>query len=271
MKYQVIYFMKKTLIALAVAASAAVSGSAMAWTPNGTGGSVDLGGTLTPVEKVTPWEVKTGAAVTGLDAQIQKGQKVVDVAVNKAIPVLGIRTQTSGTFPGQDGISPQIDFGNAIDVATIKNSEAVLTIDVNDGNGGGKIGTLSTPLLVGAEYSYARPDDKGKYVMVASKSGDGFFGGLPKDKSGSLSNPYSRIAAISGEFVAKYNDQGAPWSSKNDGYGAWNFTDSSYQYSAFYGSGIEKGKNITITLNQAASGNTPIQWKASLPVTVSYQ
>ncbi|EJN2318881.1 hypothetical protein NPL52_004738, partial [Escherichia coli] len=78
--------MKKTLIALAVAASAAVSGSAMAWTANGTGGSVDLGGTLTPVEKVTPWEVKVGDAVTGLDAQIQKGQKVVDVAVNKAIP-----------------------------------------------------------------------------------------------------------------------------------------------------------------------------------------
>ncbi|EGJ4498914.1 hypothetical protein INB87_004741, partial [Escherichia coli] len=69
--------MKKTLIALAVAASAAVSGSAMAWTANGTGNSVELGGTLTPVEKVSPWEVKTGDAVTGLDAPIQKGQKIV--------------------------------------------------------------------------------------------------------------------------------------------------------------------------------------------------
>ncbi|EGF6976620.1 hypothetical protein IC270_004875, partial [Escherichia coli] len=201
---------------------------------------------------------------------IQKGQKVVDVAVNKAIPVLGIRTQTNGTFPGQDGISPQIDFGNAIDVATIKNSEAVLTIDVNDGNDGGKIGTLSTSLLVGAEYSYTRPDNKGKYVMVASRSGDGFFGGLPKDKSGSLSNPYSRLAAISGEFVEKYNSQGAPWSEKDGGYGAWNFTDSSYQYSAYYGSGIEQGKTIKITLDKAASGDAPIQWKASLPVTVTY-
>ncbi|HBA7888854.1 TPA: hypothetical protein J1Z66_004313 [Escherichia coli] len=261
--------MKKTLIALAVAASAAVSGSAMAWTANGTGNSVDLGGTLTPVEKVTPWEVKTGAAVTGLDALVQKGQKIVTIDVNQAIPVLGIRTQTNKTFPGQDGISPQIDFGNAIDVATIENSEAVLTIDVNNGNGGGKIGTLSTSLLVGAEYSYTGPSN-GKYVMVAPKSGDGFFGGLPKDKSGSLSNPYSRLVAISGEFVEKYNNQGTSWSDKNGGYGAWNFTDSSYQYSAFYGSGIEKGKNITITLDQAVTGDTQIQWKASLPVTVSY-
>ena len=37
--------MKKTLIALAVATSAAVSGSAMAWTANGDGGSVSLSGT----------------------------------------------------------------------------------------------------------------------------------------------------------------------------------------------------------------------------------
>ena len=61
--------MKKTLIALAVAASAAVSGSAMAWTANGTGGSVDMGGTLIPEGKVTPWEVKVGDAVKGLDAE----------------------------------------------------------------------------------------------------------------------------------------------------------------------------------------------------------
>lgn len=37
--------MKKTLIALAVAASAVVSGSAMAWTGGGNGGSLELGGT----------------------------------------------------------------------------------------------------------------------------------------------------------------------------------------------------------------------------------
>ncbi len=40
--------MKKTLIALAVAASAAVSGSAMAWSNGDFNGSVDIGGTVTP-------------------------------------------------------------------------------------------------------------------------------------------------------------------------------------------------------------------------------
>ncbi|MWN89069.1 hypothetical protein GQN24_29560, partial [Escherichia coli] len=98
--------MKKTLIALAVAASAAVSGSAMAWTANGTGGSVDLGGTLTPVNVITPWEVKVGAAVNGLDASIRKGDTGADIPVKKAISVLGIRTIKSAVFTGQQGISP---------------------------------------------------------------------------------------------------------------------------------------------------------------------
>lgn len=261
--------MKKTLIALAIAASAAVSGSAMAWTSNGSGGTVDMGGTLTPVTKVTPWEVQVGSAVTGMDADIQKGQTTVSIVTEKAIPVLGIRTQTAETFQGQDGISPQINFGSAINIDTIKNGEAELTIDVKNGSGEEKIGTLSAPLLVGAEYSYTGPNN-GKYVMVASTSGDGFFGGLPKDKSGSLSNPYSRIQEINAEYVANYNNQGVSWSPENDGFGAWNFTNSAYNYSAYYGSGIEKGKKIKITLNQAASGDTSIQWKASLPVTVTY-
>ncbi|EPA9663027.1 hypothetical protein ACQ8JO_004756, partial [Escherichia coli] len=47
-KYQGVCFMKKTLIALAVAASAAVSGTSMAavgeWTPGGEGGSFEMGG-----------------------------------------------------------------------------------------------------------------------------------------------------------------------------------------------------------------------------------
>ncbi|MBJ4431454.1 hypothetical protein JGE53_19990 [Salmonella enterica subsp. enterica serovar Give] len=101
--------MKKTLIALAVAASAVVSGSAMAWTQTGTGGSLELGGTLTPQDKVTPWEVAVGAANTNLNTDIAKGERIVDIPVNKPIPVLGIRTISTTPFKGVNGISPQID------------------------------------------------------------------------------------------------------------------------------------------------------------------
>lgn len=256
--------MKKTLIALAVAASAAVSGSAMAWTPNGTGGSVDLGGTLTPVEKVTPWEVKVGDAVTGLDAQIQKGQKVVDVAVNKAIPVLGIRTIASTAFQGQPGISPQIDYGNAVNVDAFENGRAPVTLEVKDDTNA-KIGTLTTSLGASALVS-VKGSWSGFNHSYSDTAGQGFFGGLPKNKA---QTPDENIAFNVMPGVADhYIDQGVGYSKVGV---TTDFTNTEATYSGYYGAGIEQGKTIKITLDQAASGDAPIQWKASLPVTVSYQ
>ncbi|MGP2223458.1 hypothetical protein V5O86_24340 [Escherichia coli] len=256
--------MKKTLIALAVAASAAVSGSAMAWTPNGTGGSVDLGGTLTPVEKVTPWEVKTGAAVTGLDAQIQKGQKVVDVAVNKAIPVLGIRTIESTAFKGQPGISPQIDYGNAVNVDAFENGRAPVTLEVKDDTNA-KIGTLTTSLGASALVSIKGPWS-GYNHSYSDSAGQGFFGGLPKNKAQA---PNDNIAyRVMPEVADHYIDQGVDYHRVDV---TTDFTNTKATYSGYYGAGIEQGKTIKITLDQAASGDASIQWKASLPVTVSYQ
>lgn len=152
--------MKKTLIALAVAASAVVSGSAMAWTENGTGGAIDLWGILTPVEKVTPWEVKVGDAVSGLDAQIQKGQKEVSITVNKAIPVLGIRNADAHGFKGRKGeIHPQIDYDGAINLNGFSNGVTTLTLNVTTADGN-KLGTLSAP------FSSAAVSSWGGVVMV---------------------------------------------------------------------------------------------------------
>ena len=80
--------MKKTLIALAVAASAAVSGTSMAavgeWTPGGEGGSFEMRGTLVVAgADANPWEVKVGDAVTGLDAQIQEGAEIDHCILDK--------------------------------------------------------------------------------------------------------------------------------------------------------------------------------------------
>ncbi|EBX0312417.1 hypothetical protein DQT04_21765 [Salmonella enterica subsp. enterica serovar Muenchen] len=261
--------MKKTLIALAVAASAVVSGSAMAWTVNGTGGNLELGGTLTPQKTPNPWEVQVGAAVTNLDAPILKGQTVVDIVLAKPIPVLGIRTLTNQPFLGGTGLSPQISYGNAIDLAAFSNSEAPLTLDVKNPAGTEKIGVLTTSLLAGAEVSFV--DSKGtgnNAVFFGRQAGDAFYGGLPSDRSMVLGNPFSRIAAISSEFVAKYNDQGTQ--KIPAGVMSLNFRDSAYKYSAYYGSGIEAGKTIKITLAKAASGDVSIPWKAIMPITVSY-
>ncbi|EFF06114.1 hypothetical protein [Escherichia coli] len=258
--------MKKTLIALAVAASAVVSGSAMAWTANGTGNSVELGGTLTPVAKVTPWEVKTGDAVTNLDAQIQKGQTSVTVGVSKAIPVLGIRTTAvHKTFMGQEGISPQISYGNAIDLNQGKQSVFPLTLSVTD-DGGNEIGTLTANMFSAGIVSRLNSGDMFSTFAYENNGNYAFKGGI-NESVVSFSDALSRLNALDSTLAANFEEQGARdvsrWRSPN-------FTNSSESYSAFYGSGIESGGNINITLNEAASGSGAIVWKATLPVTVTY-
>jgi len=262
MKYQGIYFMKKTLIALAVAASAAVSGSAMAWAPNGTGGSVDLGGTLTPADVITPWEVKVGAAVNGLDADIRKGDTKVDIPVKNTIPVLGIRTVEAKAFAGAPGLSPQISYGNALDVDAFKASVAPLTLEVKDVNDA-KIGSLTTDMFAQARTSMMG-GWKGKFWNYASQAGQGFFGGVPKS-AGKVST-VDRVDELMPEAGQNYVNQSAP----DVGVNYSTFSGAPSTHSAYYFSVVESGKSIKITLDTPA-GADAIVWKASLPVTVSYQ
>lgn len=254
--------MKKTLIALAVAASAAVSGSAMAWTANGTGGSVGLGGTLTPTDVVTPWEVKVGAAVNGLNADIRKGDTKVDIPVKNTIPVLGIRTVKAEAFAGSPGLSPQISYGNAVNVDAFEASVAPLTLEVKNVNDA-KIGSLTTDMFAQARTSIMGGWE-GKFWNYASQAGQGFFGGLPKsaDKVASV----DRVNELMPEAGQNYVNQSAPEAGVN----FTTFTGLTSTHSAYYFSVIESGKSIKITLEQPAASDA-IAWKASLPVTVSYQ
>lgn len=255
--------MKKTLIALAVAASAVVSGSAMAWTAHGTGNSVELSGTLTPVAKITPWEVKTGGAVTNLNADVQKGQKVVEIFVNKAIPVLGIRTASTTPFQGKAGISPQIDYGTAVDVGAFKNGRAPVTLEVKD-DSNAKIGTLTASLGASALVS-VKGEWSGYNYSYSDTAGQGFFGGLPKVKA---EVPDENIAVnVMPEVADHYTNQGVGYSEVGV---TSSFANTATTYSGYYAAGIEGGKIIKITLDTAVAGDSQIQWNASLPVTVTY-
>ena len=258
--------MKKTLIALAVAASAAVSGSAMAWTSNGNGSSVSLGGTLKPVDVVTPWEVKVGAsasAANDLNADIRKGDKTVNVLVKNAIPVLGIRTVEAKSFQGQPGIAPQISYGNAINVDAFEASVAPLTLEVKDVNDA-KIGSLTTDMFAQARTSMMGSWE-GKFWNYASRSGQAFFGGLPKSED--KVSTVDRVNELMREAGANYVNQSAPEAGVN----YTTFRDTAATHSSYYFSVVESGKSIKITLDKAVSGDASIKWKASLPVTVSYQ
>ncbi|HCP1391309.1 TPA: hypothetical protein OCX73_003975 [Escherichia coli] len=258
--------MKKTLIALAVAASAAVSGSAMAWTANGTGGSVDMGGTLSPEGKVTPWEVKVGDAVKGLDAKIEKGQKTVEISLKSAIPLLGIRTQTSGVFHGQEGITPQISYGSAIDAHSFKEGMAPLTLEVKDSKGA-KIGKAESSVLAAAQGSFTFESIRHNYSLYASGSGDAFFGGVATDAAGIVESPLEVAKEVFAEASERFNSQGL---SDKITKGIDKFVVENGAYSAFYASGIPGASKIRITLDEGAGADAPVQWNASLPITVSY-
>ncbi len=258
--------MKKTLIALTLAATT-LSSSAMAltWSQGGSGGEVTFSGTLTPTDKVVPWEVAVGDAVTGLDAQIETGSTNVTIKTSSPVPVLGIRS--TDLFTGQTGIDPQIDFGSTVDVDGFVNGETTLTLDVKDDTQA-VIGTLTAPFISYAELSFSVDGSSARFPLMASQSGKAFFGGLGKSSTAASSGLLSRITAISSEFTAKYDQQNA--TSLNSTAVNNEFSQTSRTYSAFYGSGIESGANLTIALsNEPDSG--ALVWSASLPVTVTYE
>ncbi|EMU8585947.1 TPA: fimbrial protein [Escherichia coli] len=257
--------MKKTLIALAVVASAAVSGSATAatWNKGESNTSIQLGGIVDVLLPNNPWVVKVGEPVKDLNAQIKSGEKQVQIGMDKVIPVLGIRTESKDPFKGQDGISPQISFGGAIDIDKFDNDgRTPLTLEVKD-EAGESIGTLTATFHSGAEASAVYGTTKSKFNLYAAKAGQAFYGGLGQSAANISKNSWYVANSFDPDFVANYNEQDAtPVSSGNAEY----FNQTQISYSAFYGSGLE---NVGITLNQPA--RSTITWKASLPVSVTYQ
>ncbi|EJQ5620487.1 fimbrial protein [Salmonella enterica] len=261
--------MKKTLIALAVAASAAVSGSAMAWTANGTGGSVDLGGTLTPVEKVTPWEAATGTAVNDLNATIYKDQTEVNFTTPKTIPVLGIRTVERTLFAGKGGVTPQINYNGAINTSNFSSNKTDLTLDVLDTNGD-KIGTLTTKLAASGIMSRLSNSDgyKDAIILYSDDSWGAFNGGVSATKGG-VDVASAGVDFINGLFPGAADNFDIQGQSFNEEAGMSYFGADGWSYSGAYASGIRAQENIKITLDTPA-GADEIVWKASLPVTVIY-
>lgn len=260
--------MKKTLIALAVAASAVVSSSAMAWTQNGSGGSIGLGGTLTPTVKATPWEVYVGSAVADLNSAVQIGQQSVDVPVNKPIPILGIRLQQKAAVLGSrlKGNVPQINYGGKLDLNSFQDGTGTVTLDVLDKNSSSKIGTVTVPLFAAGLSSWKGGNGPQQKYLVAERAGQAFFGGLPKNSNSARDHAAGSLAKLNPEFGANYVSQDGSFT----GMGGEDFPYDKDTYSAYYGSGIEQNKLIKIKLDSPASTNA-IAWKASMPVVVTYK
>ncbi|EDS3411908.1 fimbrial protein [Salmonella enterica] len=258
--------MKKTTVALALAATM-VTGSAMAWTAGGSGGNLEFSGTLTPSYSGNPWEVMIGSAVIDLDASINPGEKKVTIPVAKSITALGIRTANKTTFEGQPGIAPQIDYAGKLGT-TWNQGYTPMKLDVND-NKGVKIGTLSAPVLAGGLFSSGEAGGFSQSAIFADQPGTAFFGGLGTSASDVLKEPDQVTALVkylNPDILANYDSQNGT----EEAASSTTFITNTKSFSGFYGAGIPEGSTMTLELDTAAS-NSSVDWKASLPITVSYQ
>ncbi|STA76190.1 Fimbrial, major and minor subunit [Citrobacter freundii] len=194
----------------------------------------------------------------------------ITVPVKTAIPVLGIRPKASNrTFYGGAGISPQINFNNAYNTASISNDTGVLTLDVTDASSN-KIGTLRVNMKSGANITEKKSTggEINSISVFASKAGDAFFGGLATQASG-VGAPgliFDKFPGLK-QNVDTMGGSGGCGSSCTAT--RFTLTSANNQYNGFYAAIIDDGENIQISLTQPSTREA-IQWKASLPVTVSY-
>ena len=275
MKYQGIYFMKKTLIALAVAASATVSGSSIAangeWNSGDLSGNVDFGGIITPAD-ANPWEAKIGTSVENMNVSLVGKTEDIKVPINKMISVLSIRTKLNTAFHGGAGLTPQIKYGddNAfVDFSKAVSGVATLKMNVLDSNSNEKLGVLSVPMqtIAGASWFKESTQKGSAKSLAASNVGMAFFGGVPTATENAIKGSLmvSTASAIDSSAVTNFDLQNqTPYVQAGEDA----FTNPDVTYSGFYVSGIISGAEGNITLDKELS--SAVSWKASLPIIVSY-
>ncbi|TBR67275.1 MULTISPECIES: hypothetical protein [unclassified Escherichia] len=265
--------MKKTLIALVVSVSTAMSGSVMAadgsWSD--AVNDFELSGSITVDAAKNIWEVYSGASGDLGGVNINSGEEQAVFTASKAIPVLGIRSVE--VFYGQQGITPQINYGdNVVAMDSFEENKADFTLPVKDKVTNQEVGVLKTKLYAAGYSSYKNHAEGVTYPgsrmgSVAKKAGDAFFGGVPQEVSKVSPIGDGLLAILDGIIpgvTEHFDNQGVSPTAP----GVQKFDDKTRSYSAYYGAGIQAGEQVTVTLNEAATKD--INWTAKLPITVTY-
>ncbi|EGO3302126.1 hypothetical protein ACE6ZO_004620 [Salmonella enterica] len=245
-----------------------------AWVPGGTGGNVDMGGSITPSGPKNPWEVEVGDAVTGLDMVLPESGTVVRHRLKQTLPVLGIRTTTglTETFGGETagGIAPQITFSGVLPGAREK-GRLPLELEVTRAEDNSHVlGMLRLNLLTGAEVSQNNPvtNEGRRYSVWASQQGEAFYGGTARTPDEAVDDALAQVGDIFPVYRARYNDQGLlpPRGAKQ----SVEFRNAAMRYSGFYAAGLVQGDELILRAeNELPSSG--VAWKASLNVAVEYR
>ncbi|MFJ7174841.1 F4 family fimbrial subunit [Citrobacter freundii] len=279
--------MKKTLIALAVAASAAVSGSALAGLGSfGSGNinnTVNFGGSITVPEGANSWVWAVGQ---GYDQYSNTTRDLTDngtkltITASENMPLLVGKTMKP--FEGAPGLAPQIAFSDSKGVITpvwgTSNAEGTMTLTVNDASQQ-KIGTMTLNVTGISPVVWARTSGSSSAdVRVQDPTGGAFlnatgnfesspsftevdailtsFGGTTIQELQTLLKTYpglSNIAEDTSNVAGRTQDP---------------LASSGWAYVSSYALGILRGKTLEVNFDSTVNHDT--QWKAPLNMQISY-
>ncbi|EKG7896029.1 fimbrial protein [Salmonella enterica] len=291
--------MKKTLIALAVAASA-VSGMAHAWTNGDFNGSVDIGGSITADDYRQKWSWAVGSDINGFNnalTELTENRTKLTITVNGDKPILLGKTNEAFSTPamGLGGV-PLISFTDyenkpvtVLAAAGNYNSPDVFLDLAMKNDAGVKIGTVrvnaQTAGVVVAGYGPRHTDNPNKaesYSISFNADGPSIYkGGLPENiGSGGSLNAADAASSIITKFGSLSTDElyqqtKAVFPSLSDyEHGMKKYYDQMVSKSgqavraSSYALGIANGQTIEATFDQAVAAST--QWSAPLNVAVTY-
>ena len=287
--------MKKTLIALAVAASAVVSGSAMAslggWTEDQSGGNIDLGGTITrPAGEVKwLWSVGEGFdSFQNLTSDLVEGGKKLNITVQQDMPLLAAKMKQAVIKPILGiGAIPKVTFSSfdstPITVNFTDESHATMEVKVKNKDKGDLIGNITIPFEYGASATVKDllESDAGAAKISSFWAGGvgTMFEGLVKPDSKIDSSQaikwngvtaddiYTAMKAVGGEKISGPGETTSSWvnmASLSHG----NYTRDDYARYFTYGAGIPSGSALSVVFHNPLTQTT--NWQAPITVTVTY-
>ncbi|MFU71529.1 F41 fimbrial protein [Escherichia coli] len=278
--------MKKTLIALAVAASAAVSGSVMAadWV-EGQPGNISIGGEVTPTS--VKWLWKTGEGLSSFHNTVDE---IVNRKLNISVPrdelflAAKMSDGVKGVFTGK-GLIPKVTMasydGSTITPTFTSGGTMNLPVKVKDSADNTELGTLSVPLSYGAAVASIFDGDANSSSVadiIAGSAGTVFEGlvnpGVATNKE--LAFKWTGLTATDMTDVVNKLMPGQQAALNSTGFHNWNnlshsnYTSANKNKASYlaYGSGVPAGSTLIMSLNKDVAGR--LEWAAPVAITVTY-
>ncbi|RXB78710.1 fimbrial protein [Escherichia coli] len=282
--------MKKTLIALAVAASA-VSGMAHAWTNGDFKGSVDIGGSINADDYRQKWSWAVGSDINGFSnvlTDLTDGGTKLTITVNGDKPILLGKTNEafSTSAVGGLGAIPLISLSDATGKVQVlkgtsnsQNGVGTFDLEIKNRDTDKKIGTLHATMTGMAVEGVAGAENTGKLsALYAYGKSHIFSGGLAiesgsemkdansaaafTEKMGSLSSAdiLSQIKLVKQNVESLTPQTSSVYENMKH--------DDGNVVSAAYALGFENGQTLEATFDEAITTST--QWTAPLNVSIAY-